>query len=306
MAWNIFIKHSKADTEEPLSHTEGEHVAMEDDTKKPESDKAEEEPINAPESSQAAKRTDKGKKIATDDVESLMKLVSTLKVVREDPNEPIRAEKIKIDLKKIISAKAGEKFKKAQDAELQVLKREHSQKVKRLMKLNKKRAKQYMLTISNRLKPNAITDVKIHPNSKPAVLTVFKNNDKRNFQVHIPFKFFDFGVTELDELGPIIQKKKNTIVKYLMTSLGKRYERLKKIHEELRIQSALPTPIPEQAPSQSSGRKKKHMELEPEIKVPGLKCDRSLLKGVPFMNNIVIKEPKYGIFLTDVFGDKAF
>ncbi|GJS50936.1 hypothetical protein Tco_0624298 [Tanacetum coccineum] len=312
----VLVLNQYADTEEPLSHTEGEHVAMKDDTKKPESDKAEEEPINAPESSQAPKRTDKGKKIATGDVESLMKLVPASKVVREDPNKPIRtevikivqeeAEKIKIDPKKIISAKAGEKFKKAQDAELQVLKREHSQKVKRLMELNKKRDKQYMLTISNRLKPNPITDVKIHPNSKPAVLTVFKNNDKRKFQVHSPFKFFDFGVTKVDELGPIIQKKKNTIVKYLMTSLGKRYKRLKKIHEELGIQSALPTPIPEQALSQSSWRKKKHMELEPKIKVHGLECDRNLLKGVPFMNNIVIEEPKYGIFFTDVFGDQAF
>ncbi|GKD74854.1 hypothetical protein Tco_1333136, partial [Tanacetum coccineum] len=35
--------------------------------------------------------------------------------------------------------KAGEKFKKAPHVEHQVLKREHSQKVKRLMELNKKR-----------------------------------------------------------------------------------------------------------------------------------------------------------------------
>ncbi|GJR38586.1 hypothetical protein Tco_1214270, partial [Tanacetum coccineum] len=66
--------------------------------------------------------------------------------------------------------------------------------------------------------------------------------------VHIPFKFSDFR-TKLDELGLIIQKKKNTIVKDLITSLGKRYERLKKIPKELRIQSALPAPVPEQAPS---------------------------------------------------------
>ncbi|GKC40019.1 hypothetical protein Tco_1052403 [Tanacetum coccineum] len=100
---------------------------------------------------ESPKRTNKGKKIATDDVESLMKLVPASKVVQEDPNEPIRrkrtksrrleitktevikivqeeAEKIKIDPKKIISAKAGEKFKKAQDAEMQVLKKEHLQK----------------------------------------------------------------------------------------------------------------------------------------------------------------------------------
>ncbi|GJV48233.1 hypothetical protein Tco_1438445 [Tanacetum coccineum] len=49
-----------------------------------------------------------------------------IKVVQEE------AEKIRLDPKKITSAKAGEKFKKAQDAEHQVLKREHSQKIKRL------------------------------------------------------------------------------------------------------------------------------------------------------------------------------
>nr|GEV25597.1 hypothetical protein [Tanacetum cinerariifolium] len=76
-------------------------------------------------------------------------------------------------------------------------------------------------------------------------------------------------VTELDKLGPIIQKKKNTIVKDLMTSLGKRYERLNKIPEELGIQSTLYAPVLEQDPSESSGRKRKHMELEPKIKVPG-------------------------------------
>nr|GEZ15687.1 retrovirus-related Pol polyprotein from transposon TNT 1-94 [Tanacetum cinerariifolium] len=80
------------------------------------------------------------------------------------------------------------------------------------------------------------------------------NNGKRNFDVHQPFKFTDFGITELDELG----------------------------------------------------RKRKHMELEPEVKVPGLKCNRSLPEGVPFTNNMVIEEPEYETFFTDVFGDQAF
>ncbi|GJQ92238.1 hypothetical protein Tco_0003377 [Tanacetum coccineum] len=63
----------------------------------------------------------------------------------------------------------------------------------------------------------------------------------------------------------------------------KRYERLKKLPEELRIQSALPAPVPKQASSQTSGRKRKHMELEPKIKVPGMECNRSLSKGIPKM-----------------------
>ncbi|GJR50384.1 hypothetical protein Tco_1400905 [Tanacetum coccineum] len=189
-----------------------------------------------------------------------------IKIVQEE------AENIGIDTKKVISAKAGEKFKKALDSEMQVYKRQHTEKVRRLIILNKKRAQQYMWTMSNRLKPEPIIDVKIHTNSKTTRLTVYINNDKRNFEVHNPFEFRDFRITKLDELGRIIEKKKNSIVNDLMTSLGKR----------------------------------KHMELEPEIRVPRLEHNISLLKGVPFVNNMVIKEPKYGIFFIDVFGDQAF
>nr|GEY63823.1 hypothetical protein [Tanacetum cinerariifolium] len=57
-----------------------------------------------------------------------------------------------------------------------------------------------------RLKHGLITNVKIHPNTKPAVLTVYKGNDRRNFNV---LKFADFRVTDLDELGPIIEKKQD-------------------------------------------------------------------------------------------------
>ncbi|GKA06841.1 hypothetical protein Tco_0686065 [Tanacetum coccineum] len=48
------------------------------------------------------------------------------------------------------------------------------------------------------------------------------------------------------------------------------------------------------------------MELEPEIRIPGLECNRSLLEGVPFVNNMVIEEPEYVMFFIDVFGDEAF
>ncbi|GJT95034.1 hypothetical protein Tco_1090552 [Tanacetum coccineum] len=117
-----------------------------------------------------------------------MTKTEVIKVVREE------AEKIGLDPKKIISAKAGEK-----------------------------------------LKPEPITNVKIHPNSKPAVLKVYRNNDKKNFDVYNPFKFRDFWITELDEFCLIIEEKKNSIGKDLMKSLGKRYERLKKIPKELGI-----------------------------------------------------------------------
>ncbi|GKA00295.1 hypothetical protein Tco_0672845, partial [Tanacetum coccineum] len=86
-----------------------------------------------------------GKAIVTDaQPEVQRKLVPASKEVRPDLDAPIL---------KIISAKAGEKFKKAQHVEHQVLKREHSQKAKRAMELRMKRVEQYMWTMSNRLKP---------------------------------------------------------------------------------------------------------------------------------------------------------
>nr|GEU48891.1 hypothetical protein [Tanacetum cinerariifolium] len=84
--------------------------------------------------------------------------------------------------------------------------------------------------------------------------------NRRNFDVHNPFKFADFRITKIDELSPIIEKKKNKIIALL---------------------------APPQTQSQSSGRKRKHMELEPKIKIPGLECNRSLPEGVPFVNNMV-------------------
>ncbi|GJU74514.1 hypothetical protein Tco_1265919 [Tanacetum coccineum] len=48
------------------------------------------------------------------------------------------------------------------------------------------------------------------------------------------------------------------------------------------------------------------MELEPETRIPGLECNRALPKNVLFVNNMVIKEPEYGVFFTDEFGDQAF
>nr|GEZ78956.1 hypothetical protein [Tanacetum cinerariifolium] len=119
--------------------------------------------------------------------------------------------------------------------------------------------------ISTRIKPETIIDIKIHPNTSPTVLSIYINNDKSNFDVHDPFKFSDFGITELDELGPIIQKKKNSSIKELMTSLSKRYERLKKIPEELGIQfslSFLKEPKGERKPRKGQNRIKTGQKRE--------------------------------------------
>nr|GFC96856.1 hypothetical protein [Tanacetum cinerariifolium] len=68
------------------------------------------------------------------------------------------------------------------------------------------------------------------------------------------------------------------------------------------IQSALSTVA--QAPSHiTSGRKRKHQELEHEIRILRLECKRSLPEGIPFVKNMVIEEPEYGMFFIYVFGD---
>nr|GEU87091.1 hypothetical protein [Tanacetum cinerariifolium] len=336
-------------TEEPPSHTEGE---IEDSTmaipissiQPTEVPPTQAQPITSitthPESSQAAPRIDKGKRIAIEsDEDPSKKLVPASTTVCLDPDEEEKvpytingkmcyltdkeiqayldkeeklwkaaeearlfamskpkvikvvqeeAEKIRLDPKKISSAKASKKFKKAQDAKHQVLKRKHFKKVKRLTKLNKKRAKEYLWTMTNLIKPEPITDVKIHPT--PSLLySLYIGTMIRKTLMSITHSSSQtLGSLNFDEFGPIIQKKKNLIVKDLMTSLSKRNERLKKILEELRVQSPFPALVPEQASSQTSGRKRTHMELEPVVKVPGLKCNRSLSEGVPFVNNMCV------------------
>ncbi|GJY85484.1 hypothetical protein Tco_0499510 [Tanacetum coccineum] len=237
---------AQADTNEPPSHTEGEHVSMEDD-------KGEEEPtieVTLIESSSKPPLTDPNLEIPVSQIEG--------KAIATDDQPKHTKEQIKAHMNK------EEQIKKAA-----------------------KEAKKFKMTKIELIEVVQEEAEKIGLDPKTIICA------KANF-----------GVTELDELGLIIQKKKNIIVKDLMTSLGKRYERLKKIPEELRIQSALPSHVPEQAPSESSGRKRKHMELEPKIKVPGLECNRSLPEGVPFVNNMVIEEPEYEIFFTDVFSLK--
>ncbi|GJT91956.1 hypothetical protein Tco_1080801 [Tanacetum coccineum] len=166
-----------------------------------------------------------------------------IKVVQEE------AKKIGLNPRKIASAKAGEKFKKAQDAKHQVLKREHTKKVKKSLKLRKHKFESYMCTINNRLKPETINDIKIHPKTKPLVTTIYRGTNGRNFDVHRPFAFVAFGISELDKLREIIPKKKNVVVHDLMNSLSQRYERIRKMPEELRIKSALPALALEQASS---------------------------------------------------------
>ncbi|GJZ40978.1 retrovirus-related pol polyprotein from transposon TNT 1-94 [Tanacetum coccineum] len=255
-------------TEEPPSHTEEETeeptlaipISLIPSTAIP---PTQAQPITSiiihPKSSQETLKIDKGKGIATesndDPSKKLVKASSiaacnakheVIKVVQEE------AKKIGLDPKAIKGAKAGEMFKKAQDAEHVVLKRQHTEKVRKSLELRKHKYDSYMWTVSSRLKPEPITDIKIHLKMKPVVITTKENS--RGIKIH----------------------------------------------------SALPASTPEQASSRSSGRKRKHMELEPETRIPRLECNRALPKNVPFVNNMVIEELENEIFFTDEFGDQAF
>ena len=124
--------------------------------------------------------------------------------------------------------------------------------------------------------------------------------------IHNPFRFADFGITELDELRPIIAKKNGVVVDQLLKSLSERYDRLRAMPEALNIPSLLPAPTTGTASSTTTRRKRKHIESEPEIKVPGLDCDRSVPEGITFVNNTVLEHPERGLCFTDEYGDLAF
>ncbi|GKA12382.1 hypothetical protein Tco_0691928 [Tanacetum coccineum] len=97
---------------------------------------------------------------------------------------------------------------------------------------------------------------------------VCRGTDKRNFDVHKPFRFTDFGITKWDELREIIPRKKNKVVEDLMNSLSKKYEKLRATTEELGIRSSLPEP--RKVLSLTSGRKRKAQDMEPEVHIPRL------------------------------------
>ncbi|GJX12639.1 hypothetical protein Tco_0204397 [Tanacetum coccineum] len=213
-------------------------------------------------------KVDTGKGVARDTDDSLRKLVKASREVHLDPDAPIlndyeingvmyqlTNEEIQAHLKKQEQmAKAAHEAKMIELSKPELIKvveevAKHLDKLNKLRELKKKRFDQYVWTTQNRLKPEKITNILIHPNTRQVTITVYRNNDQRNFYVHKNFKFGDFGVSEWDELGVIIPKKKNKVVGELMQSLSKKYERVKEIPGELGINPTLP--LPEQYPSLS-------------------------------------------------------
>ncbi|GJT83295.1 hypothetical protein Tco_1057637 [Tanacetum coccineum] len=63
---------------------------------------------------------------------------------------------------------------------------------------------------------------------------------------------------------------------------------------------------PQQAIIPSLKGNEAQRKIEPKTRIPGLDCNRALLENVLFVNNMVIKEPEYGILFTDEFRDQAF
>nr|GEX21175.1 protein kinase superfamily protein [Tanacetum cinerariifolium] len=43
-----------------------------------------------------------------------------------------------------------------------------------------------------------------------------------------------------------------------------------------------------------------------KVRIDGIECNRSLPKGIPFVNNKVIETPKNGIIFTDALDEQAF
>ncbi|GJV40133.1 hypothetical protein Tco_1418573 [Tanacetum coccineum] len=160
-----------------------------------------------PESPPAAPKANRGKGKVIDAVESPPKLVKASSKIEQ------AAKEAKLSKPELIK-----------DAEIKFHNREHFEKIKRLRELRKKRIEKYTWTTSSRLKLETIIDVKIHPNTKPVAMTVFRGTNKRNFDVHNPFNFGAFGVTEWDELREIIPRKKNKELKPQICIPGLEYD----------------------------------------------------------------------------------
>ncbi|GJS58916.1 hypothetical protein Tco_0653700 [Tanacetum coccineum] len=101
-----------------------------------------------------------------------------------------------------------------------------------------------------------LKDLNLQRNEKVRKAIKLRNNKLKYYK--------DFRITELDELREIIPKRKNNVVSLMMNSFGKRYEKIKKLPEELEMQLALPPPVTETSKAKCLGRKRKQMELEPE------------------------------------------
>ncbi|GJR60443.1 hypothetical protein Tco_1502605 [Tanacetum coccineum] len=165
---------------------------------------------------QTAPKPNKGKGIARDTNGPSKKIVPASKEVLQDPDALDQLD---------TEEKLEQAAREARISKPELIKRE---KIKRSKEKRKKRIDQYVWTTNQILKPKTITDIHIHPNSKPISITVYMNMTKGTLR---------FTIRSALEL---------------MISLSKKYKRLGQLHGELRIRPSLP--LPEQTPTLSSGR----------------------------------------------------
>ncbi|GJY34739.1 zinc finger, CCHC-type containing protein [Tanacetum coccineum] len=122
-------------------------------------------------------------------------------------------------------------------------------------------------------------------------MLVYKNNNVKDFELHREFIFGDFGIGEWYELGFILKSQKNKVVPDMLRSLSNMYAKLKEISKSLNIDVLISLPL--QDTSLPKQKKRKTMELESETYIVSLHYNRVQLKGVKFIENIVIEEPEF-------------
>ncbi|GJR98278.1 hypothetical protein Tco_0270452 [Tanacetum coccineum] len=169
--------------------------------------------------------------------EPILKLVKASSIVRPGPDEPVKVEFI-INGRKVYLT----------EQEIQ----DYWDKVEQIKK--------------------AEEEARLNAISKPEVIKVVREEAKKlgnHPKEAITTKAGELFKKAQDAEHEVLKRQHTRKVRNLLSTEST----IKKIPEELRIHSALSAPAPEQASSRSSGRKRKHMKLEPETRIPGLECN---------------------------------
>ncbi|MCO6516938.1 MAG: hypothetical protein J6586_10700, partial [Snodgrassella sp.] len=117
------------------------------------------------------------------------------------------AEKIGLDAEALATEQAGAAFKKAQEEQMNALKREREEKLKRQAQIRKTRVERYHWVMKERLKPETITDIKIHRNTKPAMVTVFRGRIKESWTFITHSDSLTLGSLNLMNFVPSLLRK---------------------------------------------------------------------------------------------------
>nr|GEZ67256.1 hypothetical protein [Tanacetum cinerariifolium] len=133
--------------------------------------------------------TDKGKGIAKDSNVSPIKLMKASREIHQDPDAPPLIDYHMPDSKMFIMT-------------YDEVDKVHNEKVKKNAERKKKIYDKYVWTTTKRINEGKPIEIHIHARTKLVDVTVYRNNDIMNFELHKEFKFYDFRISEWDELGP--------------------------------------------------------------------------------------------------------